>query len=315
MNSINQEFVAYYQKYKTKGVGIISDCQNVFEIEKKRKFTHFEKSSELTHKMFLSNHFFDNDCLYYFCDGMEIVFYIPFYITYNQYSFFIDLLEKIYQHNEIYKLPIIIHSTGDNPNINFNENTDFSIVKSQLERSRMMIPFIKKEEHIIGEELDEETIRSNIIQMSHLDFIHNSTDLKKSFMTLLKLYHIPYYQKYILSIFPDFSILEGISYLDWKEKEEEINELLKNTSNYQDIYEVFLKGVSYSIQKNIQYHQELSHRYESFQDNQYQKEILQNKKTIENEQLIYQRICNRNILSSVHDDNVFNQEENPINIR
>ena len=294
MDSINKRIMTYYQDYKTKGVGIISDCQNVFEIEGTRKFTHDIKAMELTHKMFSTSNHFEENCIYYFCDGLDVVFYIPPYITYNQYSFFVDLLEKIYHYNKEFKEPIKIHATGDNFNINFSEKTEFSIVKKQLNSMKMKIPFFKKKESIIGEELDERVICSNIIQMSHLDRITNSSQLKDSFMILFHLYQIPYYQKYILSIFPDFSIIEGVSYFDWKEIEEKLNDLLKNSSSYQDLFDIFLKGVSYSLEKDILYHMEKSSRYEAFHDKKYQKEIMQSRKIIEENQYTLKKINDQN---------------------
>ncbi len=289
---IQEQINTYFKDYKSKAVGIISDKQHIFEIEKDRLFNHDEKVCELTGEMFphLSSRLDEANCIYYFCDGSTILFYLPDYITFNQYSFLSLALKDIVRYNKTYKHPIEINVVCSNNKVNFDENMNINEIKDQLSIIKKNYLFPKREEVLIGEELDNKTILSNILSMSGLDSILNSEDLANSFRFLLSLYKDNYYKKYINQLFPNFSIFSDIGYYDWSEIHQEIDEDLEKATKYQDYYPILLKGVKFSLEKSIQYYKYKYSIYESFNDKKYQKEMMHCSEVIDKYERLYHSI-------------------------
>ena len=306
---MNNEFMTYYEDYKTKGVGIISDRQSVFEIEKDSKYIHDEKTMELTEKMFplQKDLSYDKDMIYYFCDGLDLVIYIPNKITYNQYSFISDLLKKTHQYNHKYVHDIKIHAVCENDTVRFDEKTNLNLVLKQLERIKVKKPFFKEKENIIGEVLDDEVIYENVTFMSDLDKANNSNTLKNSFTFLLGLYNDDFYKKYIDHLFPEFYLIKDINYFNWEGIKDKIDKKMISVDTYQDIFEVIIEGVKYSLKDSINYYDTLGKKYESFHDKRYQKEIMDIRKKLENDKGILNRIIERE--EKVEKDRMLNEDK------
>ena len=307
MDEINKEIIPYFERclkiHNRKGVGIITDKQNVFFEEADSFFTHDVKACELTQEIFpgYEAYKYDKECVYYFCDGYSIVFYLPYDLSFNQYSYLMDLLEKIYNYNKNSIRKIEIVAINNEKRVDINENTSIDSMKEQLSsiKERSACCFHRDNEIIIGEQLPDNVVIDNIYDMSSINKCINGSDLEESFGILLSMYRHQYYKKYIDMIFPDFSIFTELIAFNWRDINNEIEERLKSVSDNSSLFQLLLYCVSYSLRKKIYSNEKAVRLYESFHDLDYQSDLINYRKQIEDD---------RNLLKKMEDAMMYHSE-------